>query len=652
MKKRIITIALCGILIITIALCVGIFNNRTNVISKSKVSKIEASSSGTYTIYFDVGDGNIGPSDMTSDGGNILIPSMIPQRSGYAFIQWKVRGTNVTVQPGQTFYNVKDYANSSKDVFFEAQWGYLVKFDTNGGSWGPSDMILEGGDITIPSDVPVKSGSAFIQWKVKGTNIAGRPGQTFYNVQDYLDNQGVLTFVAEWGYTIKFDANGGVGEPSEMVSDGGNVTIPSEEPERAGYSFIQWKVKGTNTAGRPNQTFYNIQDYVDDSGVLTFVAEWGYTITYNANGGFDAPSSEVKVEGGTIYLSGEIPQRAGYNFLGWSTNSNATTPTYQAGAAFSENGNITLYAVWEKEKEVYTISYDANGGINKPENQTRQEGTIINLSDVIPSRDGYKFLGWSTNSNAMTPTYQAGAAFSEDGNITLYAIWEKEKEVYTVSYDANGGINKPENQTRQEGTIINLSDVVPSRNGYKFLGWSTNSNATTPTYQAGAAFSEDGNITLYAVWKKEKNESDNTTDSDITNSIVNNTVTNTVNNTTSNEISNIIKNDTVTNIIKNDIEDNNNIEDDDTDENTIDDNTIDDNTIDDNTIDKNSIISGKDEEMKNKVEKNAVGANNPDNTKAKTVLPKAGMNTLRSVIVLVVIISLIFGFKYKSTKLS
>ncbi len=67
---------------------------------------------------------------------------------------------------------------------------------------------------------------------------------------------------------------------------------------------------------------------------------------------------------------------------------------------------------------------------------------------------------------------------------------------------------------------------------------------------------------------------------------------------------------------------------------------------------ENNVISGKDDTLKNKVERNVVSANNLDNTKAKTVLPKAGMNTLKSVIILVVIISLIFGFKYKSTKLS
>ena len=194
----------------------------------------------------------------------------------------------------------------------------------------------------------------------------------------------------------------------------------------------------------------------------------------------------------------------------------------------------------------------------------------------------------------------------------------------------NGGTNKSENQTKQEGTSIRLSSVIPTRAGYKFWGWATNKNATTATYVANAIFSEDKNIILYAVWKKEKNEVNNTTGNDIANNVIDNTI-----------------NDITSNVIKNDVLENNIVGD-----NTVEDDDSDENTINDNVINENNVISGKDDTLKNKVERNVVSANNLDNTKAKTVLPKAGMNTLKSVIILVVIISLIFGFKYKSTKLS
>ena len=576
MKKRVIRISLIIALVIILAILVGVFNNRTNITKNDKVAKIEASTSKTYTVMFDENGGDTGPQDMTVEAGNIIMPSVVPKKNGYAFLHWKIRGSNVSGYPNQTFYNIQDYADSNGQVYFEAEWGYKITFDANGGYDAPSEMVSTGGNITIPVITPYKPGSAFFQWKVKGTDIAGRPNQTFYKVEDYVDNNGVLAFVADWGYKITFDANGGYDAPSEILSTGGNITIPLEIPEKTGYTFLQWKVKDTNVAGRPGQTFFSVQSYTDNDGVLAFVADWGYEITYNANGGLHVPSSQVKREGETITLSEMVPTREGYKFLGWSTNSSATTATYFANGEFSENANTTLYAVWEKEKAIYTITYDVNGGTNKPENQTKQEGISIKLSSVIPTRKGYKFLGWSTNKNATTATYAANATFSEDGNITLYAVWEKEK-------------------------------------------------STT-------------------------NEINNTTGSDITNTITN-IVSNVITNTTGNVVSNTIKNDIVNDIenntIKNDVSENNIVDD-----NTVEDDSSDKNIIDDNTIDGNSAISGKDNEVKNKVEKNAVSANNPDNTKSKTALPKAGMNTLKSVIILVVIISLIFGFKYKSTKLS
>ena len=458
MKKRVIRISLIIALVIILAILVGVFNNRTNITKNDKVAKIEASTSKTYTVMFDENGGDTGPQDMTVEAGNIIMPSVVPKKNGYAFLHWKIRGSNVSGYPNQTFYNIQDYADSNGQVYFEAEWGYKITFDANGGYDAPSEMVSTGGNITIPVITPYKPGSAFFQWKVKGTDIAGRPNQTFYKVEDYVDNNGVLAFVADWGYKITFDANGGYDAPSEMVSTGGNITIPLEILEKTGYTFLQWKVKDTNVAGRPGQTFFSVQSYTDNDGVLAFVADWGYEITYNANGGLHVPSSQVKREGETITLSEMVPTREGYKFLGWSTNSSATTATYFANGEFSENANTTLYAVWEKEKAIYTITYDVNGGTNKPENQTKQEGISIKLSSVIPTRKGYKFLGWSTNKNATTATYAANATFSEDGNITLYAVWEKEKST----------TNEINNTTGSDitNTITNIvSNVITNTTG-------------------------------------------------------------------------------------------------------------------------------------------------------------------------------------------
>lgn len=71
-----------------------------------------------------------------------------------------------------------------------------------------------------------------------------------------------------------------------------------------------------------------------------------YSLSYNANGGSGAPSTQ---SGSTSYtISSTVPTRSGYTFLGWSKSSSATTPEYYAGNTIILSGNTTLYAVWLK----------------------------------------------------------------------------------------------------------------------------------------------------------------------------------------------------------------------------------------------------------------------------------------------------------------
>ncbi|MBE6638408.1 MAG: hypothetical protein E7616_02990, partial [Ruminococcaceae bacterium] len=70
------------------------------------------------------------------------------------------------------------------------------------------------------------------------------------------------------------------------------------------------------------------------------------------------------------------------------------------------------------------ISFDAMGGINAPQAVTAQYGQMVSLPNTVPLRDGYTFLGWSTSSTAIIPTYLAGDKYTNDGPITLYAVWK------------------------------------------------------------------------------------------------------------------------------------------------------------------------------------------------------------------------------------
>lgn len=85
-----------------------------------------------------------------------------------------------------------------------------------------------------------------------------------------------------------------------------------------------------------------------------------YTISYNANGGSNAPGDQSKIENKSISLSSSKPTRTGYTFVNWNTKKDGSGTTYKAGASYNSNADLILYAQWRINK-VY-IKLDANGG--------------------------------------------------------------------------------------------------------------------------------------------------------------------------------------------------------------------------------------------------------------------------------------------------
>ena len=120
-----------------------------------------------------------------------------------------------------------------------------------------------------------------------------------------------------------------------------------------------------------------------------------------------------------------------YTFRGWATTPMATTADYQPGGSYTANAAVTLYAVWEKDS--YTVSYDANGGTCAPASQVKKYGETLKLRTEIPTRSGYDFLGWAESSTATSATYLAGANYSENAGITLYAVWRERNYDFSVS---------------------------------------------------------------------------------------------------------------------------------------------------------------------------------------------------------------------------
>ena len=325
-----------------------------------------------------------------------------------------------------------------------------------------------------------------------------------------------------WSATVqmKYAAKYGVGITCEGSTGTGYITSSSS-------SYVDVKtISGTTTVNRGTSASTKtitakaygttVSGYSSAGGSssisasISIPALTSYTVSYNANGGNGAPSNQTKYYGKTLTLSSTIPTRDGYTFAGWGTSADATGVSYAAGGSYTANSAITLYAVWTANKTL-TITYDANGGSNAPVNQTHLYNSTSTLSQGVPTRHGYTFLGWATSSTATTAQYASGASYTndsfEDGDVvTLYAVWE-EDDFLTIVYDVNGGSDAPENQKHYIGTKTYITESKPTKDGYKFLGWTDDSTSSIIKYSSGGVYENDDftdgdTITLYAIWMR------------------------------------------------------------------------------------------------------------------------------------------------------
>lgn len=235
---------------------------------------------------------------------------------------------------------------------------------------------------------------------------------------------------------------------------------------------------------------------------VTVPAKPSYAVTYNANGGSGAPSGQTKWYGETLTLSSTKPTRTGYTFKNWNTKSDGSGTSYAAGASYTANAALALYAQWAIN--TWTVSYNANGGSSTPASQTKTYNVALTLRGAISrsnaSATGYKvtydanggscstssataarttkytFNKWNTKSDGSGTAYAAGASYTGNAALTLYATW--------TSSTTTSAVTLP----------------TPSRTGYAFDGWYTAASGGTRVGGAGGSYTPTGAVTLHAHW--------------------------------------------------------------------------------------------------------------------------------------------------------
>lgn len=248
------------------------------------------------------------------------------------------------------------------------------------------------------------------------------------------------------------------------------------------------------------------------SVTFTVPALPSYTISYHANGGSGAPSSQKKYYGKSITLSTTKPTRTGYTFLGWSTSSSATSATWSAGGSYTTNASDTLYAVWKAN--TYTVSFNANGGTSGSVTgltKTYDKALTLPTSAQSPTRKNYAFQGWSTSPSASTATWTAGSSYSVNitANTTLYAVWKatyvpstimklSAKRTNSSGAEADEGtygvVTFVWNNGTISGSAITPSSIIVQCKAVGATSWNTvytassftNKTITTPAFKNGS----------------------------------------------------------------------------------------------------------------------------------------------------------------------
>ena len=473
---------------------------------------------------------------------NLTLQSNVPTRIGYTFVKWTTNkdGTGTAYQPGSQYSYNRDSDGGTVTLYAVwTPWKYTVRYDKNVPASSSSQTVsnmpadqtkTEEVNLTLSSNKPSRNGYIFNGWQaqINGKAVDYQPGATLSYDPDVKGS--VITLKAKWTawkHTIHYDKNVPASSSSQTVANMPEddtktfditKTISSTKPSRNGYIFNGWNTQkdGKGTAYASGAAYKHDQN----GGTVTLYAQWTpwkHTVTYDKNVDpssssqtvTNMPGNQTKTFDEKLMISSTKPSRNGYIFNGWNTQKDGKGTAYASGAEYKhdQNGNtVTLYAQWTAWK--HTVHYNANGGDQNsvPTDQTKTFDQAMILSDKKPTRHGYNFVRWNTKADGTGTSYEVKGNYNHDqngGTVTLYAIWTP--WVHTVHYDANGGDQNsvPNDQKKTYGQSMNVATKVPTRNEYKFLGWTTGKDGSGTFYNPGDAYYHDQNgqtVTLYAKW--------------------------------------------------------------------------------------------------------------------------------------------------------
>ncbi len=481
----------------------------------------------TYTITYNANGGSGEPAAQTkTEGVDLQLSSQIPSRDGYTFLGWSESSTATTAA-----YEWGDWFTGDYSTTLYAVWQKIVFPDNFFWVTHYNEWYSEGAGVVFTEYYP--EGTYLWGLHVAFDYVATVNGENVYQITDIsnglADGGASALSIPDDGFV--WVINAGNDYPS-LGTDAPDFTSP------ACFHMIdiatQWQIDDKFTfydvdfsnvpTTTPDINWYD-DDYYCTSRFYTYDGSLEYFVEYDLNGGEEGPIYQIKTHGQDLMITDVLPTWFTFNFKGWSTSSSDSSVEYYPGEYYTLDADITLYAVWEYNclnVEPYAAQTTTVNGYNQgvyyefiPSVSTSY--LFIGLDDASIDNtfklyDGYGNLLAENDDDAgelqfkMEYYLNAGQAyyvFVSIWNISLYESYDTSFAVCRggyILYNANGGSGEPGGHYVYYGMSPKLSNTVPTRDGFTFLGWSTSSYATSVTYSAGASIVPSDTI-LYAVWQ-------------------------------------------------------------------------------------------------------------------------------------------------------
>ena len=327
------------------------------------------------------------------------------------------------------------------------------------------------------------------------SNVTSTEGETEEDVilSSESDEEAVeegIALLAEQGYTIKFNRNGGSGTaPADITTDeDGNFTFPGKgSMSRSGYTFMGWgrstttghcdTSDGSIPKNATNYSIYEPGEKGSASRDMKYYAVW-------------ARSESAQY---FIRLDGTVPREPGDYSTSLYTDQIGTGKTVALNT-FYANSNI------------------ADNGVASHLGNTPTTAEIMNACNAKASSiifsDGSRYERCSTTGDFEKKYYVIWYVVKLAGTIHVDGSLLK-KSLYNVTYEPNAKAGEytgtvPATKQYAAGQKVTVEKSNLQREGYTFVGWE--SSIDGKTYNAGSKFTmPENNVVLKAIWAREGN---------------------------------------------------------------------------------------------------------------------------------------------------